>query len=60
MKQYWLVVGTQNNWRIAFENNNIWGLSDNRALQSYWNMLREGDGLLFYVSKPIHGIIGCG
>jgi hypothetical protein len=23
-------------------------------------MLREGDGLLFYVSKPIHGIVGFG
>jgi hypothetical protein len=23
-------------------------------------MLREGDGLLFYVSKPVHGIIGSG
>lgn len=23
-------------------------------------MLREGDGLLFYVSKPVHGIVGSG
>jgi hypothetical protein len=60
MQQFWLVVGSQNNWKIAFENNNIWGLKDFRELRSLWNMLREGDGLLFYMSKPVHGIIGFG
>ncbi|MFA5317118.1 MAG: EVE domain-containing protein [Dehalococcoidales bacterium] len=60
MRQYWLVVGTQNNWEVAFETNNIWGLKDFRELNALWNMLREGDGLLFYVSKPIHGIVGFG
>jgi len=60
MQQYWLVVGSQKNWQVAFENNNIWGLKDFRELWSLWNMLREGDGLLFYVSKPVHGIVGFG
>lgn len=60
MQQFWLVVGSQKNWEISFENKNIWGLKDFRELRSLWNMLREGDGLLFYVSKPVHGIIGCG
>lgn len=60
MKQFWLVVGTERNWKVAFENRNIWGLKDFRELSSLWNMLREGDGLLLYVSKPIHGIIGFG
>lgn len=60
MKQYWLVVGTEKNWKVAFENNNIWGLKDFRELRSLWSMLREGDGLLFYVSKPVHGIVGFG
>jgi len=60
MRQFWLIVGSQKNWEIAFENHNIWGLKDFRELRSLWNMLREGDGLLFYVSKPVHGIIGCG
>lgn len=60
MQQFWLVVGTEENWKIAFETRNIWGLKDFRELGALWNMLREGDGLLFYVSKPIHGIVGFG
>jgi predicted RNA-binding protein len=60
MMQYWLVVGSEKNWHVAFENNNIWGLKPIQQLQALWNMLREGDGLLFYVSKPVHGIVGIG
>jgi len=60
MRQYWLVVGSKRNWTFAFDNGNIWGLKDFRELRSLWSMLRDGDGLLFYVSKPVHGIIGCG
>jgi len=60
MRQYWLVVGSERNWKFAFENGNIWGLKDFRELRSLWTMLRDGDGLLFYVSKPVHGVVGCG
>jgi predicted RNA-binding protein len=60
MHQYWLLVGSEKNWKVSFENNNIWGLKDFRELRSLWNMMREGDGLLFYVSKPVHGIVGFG
>jgi len=60
MQQFWLLVGSEKNWKVAFENKNLWGLKDFRELRSLWNMLREGDGLLFYVSKPVHGIVGFG
>ncbi|MCJ7777019.1 MAG: EVE domain-containing protein [Sedimentisphaerales bacterium] len=60
MQQYWLVVGSQKNWEVAFKNRNIWGLKDFREIRSLWNMLREGDGVLFYVAKPVHGIVGFG
>ena len=60
MRQFWLVVGSEKNWQVAFEHNNIWGLKDQRQFRPLWNMLREGDGLLFYVSKPVHGIVGVG
>ena len=60
MQQFWLIVGSQKNWQVAFDNNSIWGLKDFRELRSLWNMLRVGDGLLFYVSKPVHGIVGVG
>lgn len=45
---------------MAFDSNNLWGLKDFRELRSLWNMLRQGDDLLFYVSKPVHGIVGFG
>ena len=60
MQQFWLVVGTEKNWLTAFEIGNIWGVKDFRELAALWRMLREGDGLLFYVSKPVHGIVGVG
>jgi predicted RNA-binding protein with PUA-like domain len=60
MRQFWLIIGTEKNWRVAFENNNIWGLKSFREIAALWNMLREGDGILFYVSKPVHGIVGIG
>jgi len=60
MQQYWLIVGSEKNWQVAFASKNLWGLKDFRELRSLWNMLREGDGLLFYVSKPVHGIVGIG
>jgi len=60
MNQHWLIVGVEKNWKVAFANNNIWGLKDFRETKALWNMMREGDGLLFYVSKPVHGIVGTG
>jgi predicted RNA-binding protein len=60
MDQYWLVVGRTRNWEISFQNNNIWGLKDFRELGALWNLLREGDRILLYVSKPVSGIVGCG
>jgi len=60
MQQYWLIIDSEKNWHVAFASNNLWGLKDFRELRSLWNMMREGDGLLFYVSKPVHGIVGIG
>ena len=60
MQQDWLLVGSEKNWKVAFENSNIWGLKEFREVEALWNMLREGDGLLFYVSKPVQGIVGFG
>ena len=60
MSQYWLVVGTPGNWKFAFENGCIWGLKQFREMASLWNLLEEGDRLLFYVSNPVMGVVGCG
>jgi predicted RNA-binding protein len=60
MNQYWLIVGTPRNWKFAFENGNIWGLKEFREMTALWNLLEEGDKILFYVASPIMGVVGCG
>lgn len=60
MNQSWLVVGSERNWKVAFGSRNLWGLKDFRELRALWNMLQVGDDLLFYVSKPVQGIVGFG
>jgi len=55
---YWLVVGSSANWKVAFENGNIWGLKETQ--RHLWERLNEGDTLLFYATQPVRGIIGYG
>ncbi len=55
---YWMAVGTVDNWKEAFEKGKIWGLTDKQ--RRHWDALREGDAILFYVMRPIAGIIGYG
>jgi hypothetical protein len=54
----WLVVGTPEHWQVAFENGNIWGLQQVKL--RWWDRLAEGDGLIFYVTRPVGGAIGLG
>lgn len=55
---YWLAVGPLGNWETAFEQGNIWGLTDKQ--KHLWTNLAEGDTVLFYATKPISGVIGYG
>ena len=55
---YWLVVGTIQNWHTAFEHGNIWGLRETQ--HNLWENLNEKDIILFYVTRPVGGIIGYG
>ena len=58
MSRYWLVVGSPEHWLVAFGNGNIWGLQPKKL--AWWNQLSEGDGLVFYVTRPVGGAIGTG
>jgi len=58
MTQYWLVVGTPEHWAVAFGNNNVWGLQTSK--RGWWERIAEGDGLIFYVTRPVGGAIGLG
>jgi len=55
---YWLAVGPQENWDTAFQQKNIWGLTDRQ--KHVWNKLAEKDVVLFYATKPISGMVGYG
>jgi len=55
---YWMAVGTLENWKEAFEKGHIWGLREKQ--KRHWSALREGDVVLFYVMRPVAGIIGYG
>lgn len=58
MSRYWLVVGSPENWRTAFEHSNLWGLKESQ--RRLWDSLQEGDRLLLYATKPVGGLIGYG
>jgi predicted RNA-binding protein len=58
MEKYWLVVGTPDHWRVAFESGNIWGLQGSK--RRWWEEVTEGDGLVFYATRPVGGAIGLG
>ncbi len=58
MSRYWLMVGSPENWRTAFEHGNIWGLKETQ--RHLWEGLEENDTVLFYATRPVGGIIGYG
>lgn len=58
--RWWLAVGPREHWLTAFKHGNVWGVRDIPALRRAWEMLGEGDGLLFYVTTPVKGVIGYG
>ena len=43
---------------MACQNGNVWGLQSTKS--SWWNRMTEGDGLVFYVTRPVGGAIGIG
>ena len=55
---YWLAVGSPQNWQTAFNTNGLWGLKGTQ--QKLWENINEKDLLLFYATKPVGGIIGFG
>lgn len=55
---YWLMVGSEKNWSEAFAKGNIWGLGNRQ--RKIWEEIREFDIVLFYVTRPISGVIGYG
>ena len=56
-QRYYLLVGDENNWKIAIKEN-VWGVSD--RTKGIWNTTKIGEIVGFYVTKPSSKIIGFG
>ncbi len=57
---FWVLSGNSlENWEKGIQDG-IWGVRDKKVLQKYWDQLIKGDILIFYVGKPIGGVIGFG
>jgi hypothetical protein len=60
MRNFWIVPGSEENWRQAFISKGIWGLQDATGDRIYWLALTPNDLILFYVSGKVKGIVGYG
>ena len=58
MANYWLAVGSSENWKTAFIYRNIWGLKQTQ--RHLWDELYENDVVFFYATQPASGVIRYG
>lgn len=58
MTNYWLAVGSIENWKDAFGKGNIWGLEQKKRKQ--WDSIQLSDTVFFYGMRPVAGVIGYG
>ena len=58
--KFWVLSGNSlENWEKGIRDG-IWGVKDKKALKKSWERISKGDILIFYVGRPISGIIGFG
>ena len=56
---FWLAVGTPENWHTAFDYGEMWGLKASQ--QRFWEAISENsDIVFFYVTSPVSGVVGYG
>ena len=60
MRQFWIVPGTEKNWKQALTSKGIWGLEKRTLDRVYWLALAPNDLALFYVTGKVKGIVGYG
>ena len=60
MKNFWIVPGSEANWRQALVSKGIWGLENTSHDKVYWLAIAPNDIILFYVSGRVKGIVGYG
>ena len=57
MPHIWILVGNEESWETALQDS-IWGAKKN--LKNRWDKIEKGDILVFYISRPVSGIVGFG
>jgi hypothetical protein len=60
VRNFWIVPGSEENWRQALISKGIWGLKDTPHDKVFWLALAPNDVILFYVSGKVKGIVGYG
>ncbi|MCK4731207.1 MAG: EVE domain-containing protein [Methanophagales archaeon] len=60
MRQFWIVPGSEKNWKQALTSKGIWGLEQKTLDKVYWLALAPNDLTLFYVTGKVKGIVGYG
>jgi len=60
MRNFWIIPGSEDNWRQALTAKGIWGLEEKTLDKIYWLALAPDDVILFYVSGKVKGIVGYG
>jgi len=60
MRNFWIVIGSEKNWRQAFVSKGIWGLEETSRDKIYWLAVIPDDLIFFYLTGRVKGIIGYG
>lgn len=60
MRNFWIVLGSEENWKQALISKGIWGLEEKSNKKLYWLAIESNDVVLFYVSGAVKGIVGYG
>jgi len=60
MRNFWIVPGSEKNWRQSLISKGIWGLEDTIFKKLYWLAIQPNDVILFYISGEVKGIVGYG
>ncbi|NVM55475.1 MAG: hypothetical protein HWN66_17340 [Candidatus Helarchaeota archaeon] len=58
--KFWVLSGNSlENWEKGIKDG-IWGVRNKKGLRRSWDRISKGDILIFYVGRPIGGVIGFG
>ena len=60
MRNFWIVPGSERNWKQALTSKGIWGLEEKSLYKVCWLAIAPNDLILFYVTGKVKGIVGYG